>query len=584
MTKKVRLTINEIPITVDEGTTILDAAKSLDISIPTLCYFDLKEFNIENRVGGCRLCVVDVEGRGNLAPSCSTPVTEGMKVTTNNPRVLYARRTVLQLLLSDHPQDCLVCTKSGTCELQKLASDFGVRQIRFKGEMSDYPIDNASKAIHREPNKCVLCRRCETACNVMQTVGTLSNTERGFKCVVDTAGHIPLTESSCTFCGQCVAVCPTGALTSINFNAAILKALYDPTKIVVAQTAPAVRVAIGELFGLEPGSVSTGKLVSALKKLHFDQVFDTNFAADLTIMEEAHELVERLKNGGPLPLLTSCCPGWVNFLEHQFPELIYIPSSAKSPQQMMGAVIKHYWGQKMGKRPEDIVVVSIMPCLAKKHEAAREEMKSDGVPDVDYVMTTKELGALLKESGINLSNLKDVEYDNPLGESSGAADIFASAGGVLEAALRTACEWATGQPLKNINFTDVRGIDGAKVAEIDVGGSKLRVAQASGLGNARRLLEKVQKNEEVFHAIEIMACPGGCLNGGGQPHAQGRPEILEQRMKAIYSIDASKEIRQSHLNPAIQKIYKEFFVKPGSEVAHKFLHTKYYDRSDKLKP
>ncbi len=575
---KINLTINGVSIEVEKGTTILEAARSLDIGIPTLCYVDLKEFNVKNKVGSCRVCVVEVDGRNNLAPSCCTPCEDGMSVVTNSARVLHARRTILQLLLSDHPKECLTCKKSGECELQDLASEYRIHEIRYEGAESSYPIDSANKSIYRDPNKCIMCRRCETACNDMQQVGVLSGTERGFDAVVDTATHRALADTHCTFCGQCVSVCPTGALTSISCNQDIIEALADPSKVVIAQTAPAVRVAIGEEFGEEPGTVSTGKMVAALKKLNFDHVFDTDFAADLTIMEEASEMLGRIKNGGKLPILTSCCPAWVKLLEHQFPEMIDIPSSAKSPQQMFGAVVKHYWAKKMGVDPSNVVVVSIMPCLAKKYECAREEMKSDGVPDVDFVVNTRELAVLLKESGINMSNLKEQEFDNPLGESTGAGVIFGAAGGVLEAALRTAYEWFTGKELEAVDFEAVRGIDGIRSAEVDLDGTIIRVAQASGLGNARELLNKIKSGEETYHAIEIMACPGGCINGGGQPFIHGDTSIIKKRQEAIYGIDSDKTIRKSHENPMIKQLYKEWLGEPGSHEAHKYLHTEYYER------
>ncbi len=575
---KINLTINGVSIEVEKGTTILEAARSLDIGIPTLCYVDLEQFNVKNKVGSCRVCVVEVDGRNNLAPSCCTPCENGMSVVTNSARVLHARRTILQLLLSDHPKECLTCKKSGECELQDLASEYRISEIRYEGEESNYPIDQANKSIYRDPNKCIMCRRCETACNDMQQVGVLSGTERGFEAVVDTATHRSLADTHCTFCGQCVSVCPTGALTGISYNQEIIEALADPSKVVIAQTAPAVRVAIGEEFGEEPGTVSTGKMVAALKKLNFDHVFDTDFAADLTIMEEASEMLGRIKNGGKLPILTSCCPAWVKLLEHQFPEMIDIPSSAKSPQQMFGAVAKHYWAKKMGVDPHNVVVVSIMPCLAKKYECAREEMNCDDVADVDFVVSTRELAVLLKESGINMSNLKEQEFDNPLGESTGAGVIFGAAGGVLEAALRTAYEWFTGKELEAVDFEAVRGIDGIRSAEVDLDGTTVRVAQASGLGNARELLNKIKSGEETYHAIEIMACPGGCINGGGQPFIHGDTSIVKKRQEAIYGIDSDKAIRKSHENPVIKQLYKEWLGEPGSHEAHKYLHTEYFER------
>ena len=575
---KVNLKINDQPVSVEAGSTILQAAEELEIRIPTLCHFQMDCFNLEHRNGSCRVCVVEVEGRPNLAPACSTPVAEGMVVHTNTLRAINARRTILDLLLSDHPKDCLTCPKNLNCQLQALAQELGLHHLLFKGEQSTYNHDLSSKAIARDLDKCIMCRRCETACGTVQTVGVLSGVGRGFRAVVAPAGLKPLAETECVFCGQCVQVCPVGALSEMDYKYPVWRALNDSTKTVVVQTAPAVRVAIGEAFGLEPGSISTGKMVTALRKLGFDKVFDTDFAADLTIMEETTELIERIKSGKNLPLLTSCCPGWVKFLEHQFPDLIYMPSSAKSPQQMFGAIAKSYYAQKIGVEPKDLVVVSVMPCLSKKYEAAREEFSHNGVRDVDIVISTRDLADMIREAGILFDQLEDGVYDSPLGESTGAAVIFGATGGVLEAALRTAADWVADADLQKIDFNDVRGLAGIKEATVQVGSLELRVAVCSGLGNARKLLEKIQRGEVNYHAIEIMACPGGCLNGGGQPYHHGDSSVLEKRLAALYRDDASMPIRKSHQNPSIQKLYEEFLGEPGSHAAHQLLHTSYISR------
>jgi NADH-quinone oxidoreductase subunit G len=576
-----KITINDTTVEVFKDATILDAAKELDgVYIPTLCHMNLESFNVEHHVGSCRVCMVDVEigGRSKMMPACCTPVQDGMVVKTNTAEVVQARRIVLELLLSDHPFDCLTCPKNLDCELQALAREFGIDHLSYKGEMSTYPVDTSSKAIKRDLDKCIMCRRCETACNEIQTVGTLSGYSRGFKAVVAPAEMKNLDKTNCVMCGQCVNVCPTAALTGISFTKKVWAALSDPNKKVIVQVAPAVRVAIGEEFGLEPGTDMTGRLVSGLKKIGFDAVFDTNFSADLTIMEEANEILERLKKNENLPILTSCCPGWVNFLEFQFPDLVNIPSTCKSPQQMFGAIAKTYYAEKIGVKPENLVVVSVMPCQAKKYEASRPEFAHDGVQDVDYVLTTRELARMFNEAGIDISKMQNDNFDNPLGESTGAAVIFGVTGGVCEAALRTAYEWATNKELKDVNFTAVRGLDGIKEASIDIDGTVVKVAVSSGLGNARKLLEKIQSGECKYHVIEIMACPGGCINGGGQPYIHAETDILEQRMKGIYAIDSGKEIRKSHENPYIQKLYKEFLGKPGSEKAHHLLQTEYYKK------
>jgi NADH-quinone oxidoreductase subunit G len=572
---KVRVTINHRAVEVEEGSTILEAAKLLNINIPTLCHLNLHNTKMVNKTASCRVCVVEVEGRKNLAPSCSTPVFDGMVVRTNTIRAIKARRTVVELLLSDHPKDCLVCEKNGDCELQKISADLGVRDIPYKGEISTYAKDTSSESIVRDLDKCILCRRCETMCNEVQTVGALSAIGRGFQTVVAPAFKMPMEESTCTFCGQCVAVCPTGALTEVNNIPKVWRALNKKEKFVIVQTAPAVRAALGEEFGMAPGTNVTGKMVTALRNLGFNMVFDTDFAADLTIMEEAKEFINRLENGGRLPILTSCCPGWVKFFEHQFGDLMDIPSTCKSPQQMFGAVAKSYLCEKMNIDPKDMIVVSVMPCLAKKYEASRPEFEHNGVRDVDIVISTRELGKMLKEAGVDFVTLPDGEFDQPLGESTGASVIFGASGGVLEAAVRTAYEWITNRTLENVEFEEVRGIAGIKEATIDVGGTAVRVAIANGLGNARILLNRIRHGEASYHIIEIMACPGGCIGGGGQPYIHGDSSILKKRMEVIYGEDRSKTIRKSHENPQIKKIYAEYFGEPNSEKAHEILHTTY---------
>lgn len=572
----IHLTVNNRPVSVPEGTTILDAAKKLGINIPTLCYLNLHDINYVNETASCRVCMVEVEGFKKLFPACATPVTQNMCVHTDTAKTIQARRQIIELLLSDHPNSCLTCAKSMNCELQKLANDLGIRKLHYNGEMSSHPIDSDSLSILKDPNKCILCQRCKTICNEVQTVGALATIGRGFNTYVGSVFDRPMHETTCTFCGQCVAVCPTGALTEMNNIGQVWNLINDKTKTVVVQTAPAVRVALGEEFGLEPGSVVTGKMVNALRRIGFAKVFDTNFAADVTIMEEASEFVHRFKNGGKLPMLTSCCPGWVNFFENQFPDLLDIPSSCKSPHEMFGAITKHYLAAKMGVKKEDMILVSVMPCVAKKFEAARPELAERGTRDVDAVITTRELAIMIKEMGINFDALdENDDFDNPLGESSGAGTIFGVTGGVIEAALRTAYEWMTGEELEKMEFEDLRGLKGTKKAQIDIGGEKVRIGVVNGLGNARRLLEKIRSGEEQFHAVEIMACPGGCIAGGGQPYHHGKLDILEKRANAIYSEDEKKVIRQSHKNPSVQKIYEEFFGDIYGENAHFYLHTHY---------
>jgi len=580
----IKLTIDDKPVEVEKNTTILKAAKTVGIDIPTLCYFQLEDMNIENRPGGCRICLVEVKGRRNLAPACNTLVSPGMEISTHNIRVLNARRTVLELILSDHPAECLTCAKNGNCELQSMAQQLGVREIPYSGEQSKYRKDT-SPAIIRDVDKCIMCRRCEMMCNEVQTVGALSAVNRGFMAVVAPAFEMNLEKSPCTYCGQCVSVCPTGALTEVDHSRNVINALADPTKTVVVQTAPAVRAALGEEFGLEPGTLVTGKMVAALRRLGFNYVFDTDFAADLTIMEEGTELLDRLTRylkgdkSVKLPILTSCCPGWVNFFEHNFPEMRDIPSTAKSPQQMFGPIAKEYFAKKIGIDRKNMVVVSIMPCLAKKYECQREEFRKDGDPDVNFSLSTRELAHIIKQANIDFNSLPDENFDNPMGESTGAAVIFGTTGGVIEAACRTAYELYTGNKLKKVEFNELRGLENIRHATIDFDGLPINIGIAHGLGNARKLLEDIRAGKSNFHAIEIMACPGGCIGGGGQPYNHGDSSIIKKRAAALYREDVGKPIRKSHENPFIIELYKEFLGKPLSEKSHHLLHTHYFDKS-----
>lgn len=579
--KMVNLTINDVKVSVPEGTTILDAAKKININIPTLCYLDLHDIKMVNRTSSCRVCLVEVEGRRNLAPSCSTEAFEGMIVRTNSFRAIKARRTMVELLLSDHPTDCLVCEKNTQCQLQLIAAELGIRKIRYKGAMSNYKKDSSSGALYRNLDKCIMCRRCETMCNEVQTCQVYSAVDRGFETVVSPAFGRPMIDTQCTFCGQCVSVCPTAALTQVSNVAKVWEVLADPDKYVVVQTAPAIRVTLGEKFGMEPGTIVTGKMVAALRRLGFDKVCDTDFAADVTILEEAHEFIDRLQNGGRLPILTSCCPSWVKFIEHQFPDLLDVPSTCKSPHIMFGTLAKTYMAEKLNIDPSKIVVVSIMPCIAKKYEISRPELEHEGQKNVDLVVTTRELADMIMEAGIDFSKLPDEDFDNPLGESTGASVIFGTTGGVIEAALRTAYEWITGETLKEVEFHSVRGLDGLKEASINIDGKDINIGVAHGLGNARKLLEEIESGESKYHAIEIMACPGGCIDGGGQPYHFGDLDIVKKRMEAIYREDRNKPLRKSHQNPEVQALYKEFIGEVGGKKAHDLLHT-HYTRRQKL--
>ena len=581
----VKLTIDNRPLEVPKGTTILEAAKSIGIHIPSLCYMKLEELNYENNPGSCRICVVEIEGRRNLAPSCKQECAEGMVVHTHTQRVINARKTVMELLLSNHPAECLTCSSNGHCELQDLAHSLGIRQIRYKGEMSHFKIDR-SPSIVRNPNKCIMCRRCETMCNTIQTVGALSAVNRGFQATVNTAFSRDIAGSTCSYCGQCVSVCPVNALSGRNTQDPVLEALADPDKIVIAQTAPAVRTALGRDFGYSPGTLVTGKMVSALRQLGFDYVFDTDFAADVTIMEEGTELLGRLSHylAGDkevkIPLMTSCCPGWVSFVEQHYPELRDHLSTTKSPQQIFGAIAKNYFAEKLGIPREKMVVVSIMPCLAKKYEASRPEFSVAGKPDVDYSIYTRELARLIRYANINFDELPDGEFDEPLGASTGASVIFGTTGGVIEAACRTAYELYTQKPLPKIDFEELRGLDGIRSATIDFNGTPIKIGIAHSLGNARKLIEEVKNGTSPYHAIEVMACPGGCIGGGGQPFHKGRMEVLKKRAAALYQADAEKPLRKSHENPFVKQLYKEYMGEPCGHRAHELLHTHYVDRKE----
>jgi NADH-quinone oxidoreductase subunit G/NADP-reducing hydrogenase subunit HndD len=576
--EKVNIVFNDIKMEVEKGTTILEAAKKAGVHIPTLCHLDLEGFGIVNQVASCRVCVVEVEGRPSLVPSCAEKVQEGMVIHSDSIKAMTGRRMAVELLLSNHPKDCLSCAKNLECELQSLAQELGIRDIYWEGEQVNYKKDTSTFSLIKDPNKCVMCRRCETMCNEVQTCNVLSAVNRGFESFVGPAFNMDMADSSCTFCGQCVAVCPTAALTEMDNTTQVWNELVNPKKHVVVQIAPAVRVAIGEMFDMEPGTISTGKIVTALRKMGFDGVFDTNFGADLTIIEEATELIHRINHNGTLPMLTSCCPAWIKFFEHQFPDLLDIPSTCKSPQIMFGTIAKTYYAQKKNLKPENISVVSIMPCLAKKAEAKRPELTKDDHSNVDIVITTREFGRMMKSAGIDFANLPDSEFDKMMGESTGASIIFGTTGGVIEAATRTAYEWLTDEELEDVNFTQLRGLEGIREASVFIGEMELKIGIAHGLGNARKLLEDIQSGKSKFHAIEIMACPGGCIGGGGQPYHHGNMEILKKRQEALYVDDESKKKRKSHENKEIIQLYKEFIGEPYGEKAHELLHTHYVAR------
>jgi NADH-quinone oxidoreductase subunit G len=568
-------------MSVPENYTILQAAREIGVHIPTLCHLHLHDTEFVNGSGTCRVCMVEIEGRRNLQPACSTAVAPGMSIKTSSRRAISARRAIVGLFLSNHPKDCLVCERNRDCELQSLAAELGIREIEYGGHRNLYEKDTTSASIVRNPEKCILCRRCETMCGKIQTVGVYSPVHRGFDTVMGTEFDAKMINTPCVFCGQCVTVCPTAALTEVDNSAEVWKALSDPELFVVAQTAPAVRVSLGESFGFEPGTRVTGKMTAALRRIGFDMVLDTDFGADLTVVEEASELLRRLEQGGRLPMLTSCCPAWVKFIESQFPDLLDVPSSCKSPHEMFGAVAKTYLAGKLGIDPAKMRVISVMPCLAKKFEASREELAGkEGRRDVDFVLSTRELARMIREAGIDFNSLPNENFDTLMGESTGAGVIFGTTGGVSEAALRTVSAWLGNAPPK-IEFENLRGCDGIKKASVELGGRTLRVAVSNGLGNARRLLEEIRAGNPDFDMLEIMACPMGCVGGGGQPYHRNNTGILKSRAAGLYTEDKEKPLRLSHENPQVKRLYDEFLGERHGELAKKLLHTT-YKAADKL--
>ena len=574
----VNVKINGIGVSVPKGSTILEAARYAGVEIPTLCY--LKDIN---EIGACRICVVEATGARGLVTACVYPVSEGMEVRTNTEKVQKARRTTLELILSTHEKKCLSCVRSGDCELQKLCRDYGVEDNgRYDGFRPHYELDTSTAHLVRDNNKCILCRRCVAACR-QQYVSVIGANDRGIDTHIGTAFEKPLADVPCVSCGQCIVVCPTGALTEKDETAPVWEALADPNKHVVVQSAPSVRATLGECFGMPIGTNVEGKMVAALRRLGFDKVFDTDFGADLTIVEEANEFVNRVKNGGVLPMITSCSPGWVKFAEYYYPDQLDHLSSCKSPQQMTGAVIKTYYAEKMGIDPEDIVVVSIMPCTAKKFEVGRDHQDAAGVADVDYALTTRELARMIERAGIAFTSLPDEEFDSPLGEDTGAAVIFGATGGVMEAALRTANDWLTGEDNKAVDFKEVRGTEGLKEATYTIAGMEVKVAVASGIANANYVMSRIQDGTAPWHFVEIMCCPGGCVNGGGQPtqpaSVRNTVDLKALRAKALYDQDEAMTLRKSHQSPAIQQLYADYLTDGfGGEKAHHILHTQYVAR------
>ena len=570
----VNLVIDGKEISVKEGTTILQAALQNGIDIPTLCF--LKEIN---EVGDCRMCIVEVEGRKGFATSCIQKVEEGMVVKTHSHAVVEARKIILDLILSNHHRDCLTCSRNGNCELQELAAKFNVQVVEFEGERTKHKVDDKSPSIVRDFNKCILCRRCVATCKYVQKIGAIDCINRGFDSCISTTYDHSLNDVDCTFCGQCIESCPTGALKEKENIQDVWRKLRDEGTFVVVQTAPAVRVALGEEFGMPIGTNVAGKMITALKSIGFDRVFDTNTGADLTIMEEANEFIERIQNDGVLPMITSCSPGWVRFAEKNFPENLDHLSSCKSPHQMFGAIIKSYFADKYNIDREKICVVSVMPCIAKKYECSSDEMEVDGVRDVDYVITTRELARMIKQANIDFCELEDGKFDEPMGEASGAGAIFGTTGGVMEAAIRTAVDTLEGKSMDKLEYTQVRGEKGIKEATLKIAGKDIKVAVASGLSNARKIMEQIKDGKCDYHFVEIMACPGGCIMGGGQPIKSSKirstVDVAKLRRDALYSIDEKSIIRKSHENPFMIKLYKEFLEKPGSHKAHKYLHTTY---------
>ncbi len=569
----VSLTINNLTVKAEPGMTIYEAASSVGVSIPTLCH--LKGLIPS---GACRICSVEVDGQKGLVPACSYPVTEGMVVNSDSPRVRRARKTIVELLVENHPQDCLICVRNKNCELQDLAERYGLREHRYSGESKSHAIDISSASIERDPAKCILCGRCVRVCHEIQKIGAIDFTGRGFTSIVTTPYNKGINISDCIFCGQCILVCPTAALREKSSLKEATAALNSRNKYPIVQIAPAVRATLGEEYNFAPGTDVTGKMITALKRLGFKKVFDTNFAADLTIMEEANELISRIRSGKkPLPMFTSCCPGWIRFAEMNYPDLLDNISTCKSPHEMEGAVLKTYYADKMGIDPADIFVVSIMPCTVKKYESARSELSEELMHDVDAVLTTRELVRLFSLAGIKFADLAGESFDNPLGESTGAAAIFGTSGGVMEAALRTACYQLTGNNCEKPEFESVRGSSGIKEASVNIGGFTLNAAVVNGIGNIRPLLDDVRAGRSKYHFIEVMSCPGGCVNGGGQPIHQD-PERIIGRMKALYRLDDNAVRRNSHDNLSVKTLYKEYLGEPNSSKAHSILHTKYFNR------
>jgi len=572
----INLKINNTPITVESGTTILDAAKLYNIKIPTLCNHPELHINSE-----CRVCVVEIEGKKGLVTSCSTIVQEGMAIKTNSPRVLNARKTITELILANHDTNCNACAKNMSCELQNLSNILGIDEFRFPSVLKMQPIDDHNSSIIRNPNRCIKCGRCIEVCKTVQSINVLEIMGRGHSMEITPAYGRYLSDEFCTFCGQCASVCPVGAILEKDDTDKVWKAINDDKKRVIVQVAPAVRVSLGEELGLKAGTIVTGKIVSALKLLGFDDVFDTDFTADLTIIEEGHELINRITNGGTLPMMTSCCPGWISFAETYYPEILPNLSTCKSPQQMFGALAKTYYAKKIGINPEDLYVVSIMPCTAKKYEALRPEMTSDGVnQDIDVVLTVRELGKLIKQMGIDFESLEDAPFDDPFGITTGAGAIFGATGGVMEAALRTVYELVNKKPLEDINFTKVRGLEGIKEATINLGGTDVKVATANTLNNARIVAEQVKNGTSPYAFIEIMSCPGGCIGGGGQPYGT-TIAVRQKRLEALYTVDGKMKIRKSHENPSIKALYKDFLGEPLGHTSHHLLHTHYHIRNVK---
>ncbi len=572
----INITIDGITTQVPKGSTVLQAAKSLNIDIPTLCY--LKDIN---EVGSCRMCVVEVQGARSLQASCVLPAAEGMVVKTNSPTVRNSRKMILELMLARHERECLTCARNLNCELQKLSEELGVEKVRFEGEKINYAVDSTSPAIVRDQNKCILCGRCIKICKNVQETGAIDFARRGVRTTVTTSFDKGLNEVRCINCGQCIKFCPVGALKEKDDTEKVWDALADSDMHVVVQTAPAVRVALGEEFGMEVGTNVEGQMIAALKRLGFDKVFDTNFSADLTILEEGTELLSRINNGGKLPLITSCSPGWIKFCEHNHHDFLENLSSCKSPQQMFGAVAKSYYAQKAGVDPKKMFVVSVMPCTAKKYEAGRDEMKVEGLADVDAVITTRELAKMIKQARIDFKALEKGSYDTILGDSTGAGVIFGATGGVMEAALRTVADILTGQDLKEIEYMPVRGLDGIKEASVNINGMDVKVAVAHGTANAGKLLDRIRSGEANYHFVEVMGCPGGCINGGGQPIIMDKEktdEVKRLRAEGLYTIDRERKLRKSHENPEVKALYDEYLEKPNSHKAHHLLHTHYTKR------